>query len=315
MRQTLALLFVIAAIASFHALQIDFPWEIPFRLQGNEPTQVPITPGVAVKRSWLDEQDHTGPARGFAPFLKPDYTYPVYRNVQAYGAVGNGQHDDTDALQDAINSDGNGGSRYQNEVTTRPAEVFVPGGEYKISKTVDLRLNTILVGDPNDPPVFKASSGFRGGPLINGVDFVTDNTGGTTNFLVAIKNVVIDTKNIGKDQSVIALNWGVAQACQLTNIRIEMPNNFNGHIGIAIDRGSTTAVTDVVGFSYYLFGCLLLISLLQRKSVEAPLESVTVTSSLISKIFCFNSARLQSPLRVFYCSRSGCHIRYLWLGN
>ncbi|MCJ1428228.1 hypothetical protein MMC29_006136 [Sticta canariensis] len=195
-------------------------------------------------KSRLDFKETNKP-RGFAPFLKPDYAYPVYRNVQAYGAIGNGQPDDTDALQDAINSDGNGGSRYQNEVTTRPAEVFVPGGEYKISKTVDLRLNTILVGDLNDPPVFKASPGFSGGSLISGVDFVTDNTGGTTNFLVAIKNVVIDTKNIGKDQSVIALNWGVAQACQLTNIRIEMPNSSNGHIGIAMDRGSTTAVTDV----------------------------------------------------------------------
>lgn len=251
MRQTCLLPFAITAVSTFsvHALQVDVPQKILSTLQGNARNHNAITPSVAVAGYWLDEQDHTGTARGFAPFLGNDYTYPVYRNVRAYGAVGNGQHDDTDALQNAINSDGKGGNRYKNEVTTRPAEVFVPGGEYKISKTLDLRLNTILVGDPNNPPVFKASSEFSGGSLINGVDFATDGTSGTTNFLVAIKNLVIDTKNIGKDKGIIALNWGVAQACQLTNIRINMPNNSNGHIGIAMDQGSTTAVTDIVGFS------------------------------------------------------------------
>lgn len=261
MRQTCALSFAIAAVStiSVHALNVDSPQKILSPLQGNGQNQIPVTPTVAVASYWLDEQDHTGFARGFAPFLGKDYTYPVYRNVRAYGAVGNGQHDDTNALQNAINSDGIGGNRYKNEVTTRPAEVFVPGGEYKISKTVDLRLNTILLGDPNNPPVFKASVGFSGGSLINGVDFATDGTSGTTNFLVAIKNIVIDTTNIDKDKSITALNWGVAQACQLTNIRIKMPNNSNGHVGIAMDQGSTTAVTDIVGFSSDLFEHLLLI--------------------------------------------------------
>lgn len=118
----------------------------------------------------------------------------MYRNVRSYGAVGDGSQDDTDSIQNAINTDGQGGNRYRNEVTTRPALIFVPGGEYKISKTVDLRLNTILVGDPNNLPVFKASAGFNpGASLINGYDFATDGTGGTTNVLVAIKNIVIDT--------------------------------------------------------------------------------------------------------------------------
>ncbi|KAF6232145.1 hypothetical protein HO173_009528 [Letharia columbiana] len=38
---------------------------------------------------------------------------------------------------------------------------------------------------------------------------------------------------------------GIAQACQLTNIKINMPTNSKGHTGIALDQGSTTAVTDV----------------------------------------------------------------------
>lgn len=215
--------------------------------------QIPLAPSFieeAATRYWLDEQDHSGNARGFAPFLGNDFTYPVYRNVRAFGAVGDGNKDDTDALQNAINTDGRGGSRYKNEVTTRPAEVFVPGGTYSISRTVDLRLNTILIGDPNNRPIFKASPGFSGGSLINGYDFATDGTAGTTNFLVAIKNIVIDTTNINKEKDVIALNWGVAQACHLTNIRIQMPSNSGAHIGIAIDQGSTISIGDIVRLSF-----------------------------------------------------------------
>ena len=196
---------------------------------------------------WLDQQDHTGNARGYAPFLPGDYTYPVYRNVKAYNATGNGNTDDTQSLQNAINDDGNGGNRYNNEVTTRPAEVFVPGGTYLLTKQLDLRLNTILVGDPNNMPTFKASSGFSGGTVVNGYDYATEASGGTTAFFIAMKNIIIDTTNIAPDTTVLALQWGIAQACQLTNIKINMPTNSKGHTGIALDQGSTTAVTDVVG--------------------------------------------------------------------
>lgn len=245
---SLAIAIVAAASAYSMAESRSPPAVLPAR-QGNGPPQIPIALSLAESIYWLDAQDHTGSARGYAPFLGTDFTYPVYRNVRSYGAAGNGLQDDTDALQNAINNDGKGGTRYKNEVTTRPAEVFVPGGEYRISRTVDLRLNTILVGDPNNPPIFKASSGFSGGSLINGYDFATDGTSGTTNFFVAIKNIVIDTTDIDKDKGVIALNWGVAQACQLTNIKIQMATNSNGHVGIALDQGSTTSVTDIVRFA------------------------------------------------------------------
>ena len=195
---------------------------------------------------WLDQQDHTGNARGFAPFLPGDFNYPVYRNVKSYPAVGDGNADDTQALQNAINDDGKGGNRYNNEVSTRPAEVFVPGGTYRLTKQLDLRLNTILVGDPNNMPVFKASSNFNGGTVVNGYDYATHDSGGTTAFFIAMKNVIIDTTSIAPDTTVVALQWGVAQACQLTNIKINMPTNSRGHTGIALDQGSTTAITDVV---------------------------------------------------------------------
>ncbi|KAL8699754.1 MAG: hypothetical protein Q9201_005821 [Fulgogasparrea decipioides] len=196
-------------------------------------------------RYWLDLQDHTGSARGYAPFLGSDYNYPVYRNVKSYNAAGDGSTDDTDALQRAINDDGSNGNRYKNEVTTRPAQVFVPGGTYILKKQLDMRLNTILVGDPNDRPVFKASSGFQGSLLINGDDYATYGTAGTTDFFIAIKNIVIDTTSINKDTPLVALNWGVAQACHLSNIEIRMPSNSQGHTGIELNQGSTIAVSDI----------------------------------------------------------------------
>lgn len=199
---------------------------------------------------WLELQDHTGSPRGYAPFINEKATYPVFRNVRSYNVVGDGIADDTDKLQKAINAisaDPNGaGTRYKNEVTTRPALVYVPGGTYKLTKPLDLRLNTILVGDPLHRPVFKASANFNGDILINGNDFATDGASGTTNFFIAIKNIVIDTTAINKDTTVTALRWGIAQACQLTNIKINMPKSSGGHIGIDLNQGSTISVSDVV---------------------------------------------------------------------
>lgn len=109
-----------------------------------------------------------------------------------------------------------------------------------------MRLNTILVGDPNDRPVIKASPDFQGEVLIQGYDFATNGAAGTTNFFTAIKNIVIDTTNINKDKKVTALGWGIAQACHLTNIKIVMPDFSSGHTGIDINQGSTIAVLDIV---------------------------------------------------------------------
>lgn len=80
---------------------------------------------------WLDQMDHTGNARGYAPELPGYYTYPVYRNVLEYGALNDGTGDQTAALQNASNDDGQGGNRYSDSgYTIRPAEVFIPSGTY-----------------------------------------------------------------------------------------------------------------------------------------------------------------------------------------
>ncbi|KFY45410.1 hypothetical protein V495_03001 [Pseudogymnoascus sp. VKM F-4514 (FW-929)] len=192
---------------------------------------------------WLDEQDHTGDARGIAPFSGNSDTYPVFRNVLDFKVANDGTGDQTSGLQDAMNSDGNGGSRYQNGLTTKPAEVYLPGGTYQIHKTWDLRVGTIIVGDPNDPPVIKASSDFDGDIVVNGNDFGTGAP--ETSFMTLLKNVVIDTTAVDKSKALTALNWGVAQGAGMANVKIIMPEDSTGHTGIVLKGGSTIAVADV----------------------------------------------------------------------
>lgn len=198
---------------------------------------------------WLDQQDHTGTARGWAPFATNPGTYPVYRNVLQYGAKNDGTGDQTAALQnalnaEALNADGSiSGNRYQQGVTTEPAVAYLPSGVYQIGRTLDVRMGTIVVGNPQDPPTIIAAPGFQGDTVVNGYDYATGHP--ETSFMTLVKNIVIDTTNIPKDQSVTALRWATAQGCGLTNVSINMATNSGGHTGILLNGGSTIAVCDV----------------------------------------------------------------------
>ncbi|CAI7588609.1 unnamed protein product [Penicillium pancosmium] len=191
---------------------------------------------------WLLDQDHTGNARGYAPEVS-NANYPVWRNVKDYSASADGSGDQTGSIQNAINDDGSNGSRESQGVTRYPAEVFLPGGTYQLGSTLNLRVGTVITGDPLNPPVLKASSDFNGDTLINGFD--KKNGQPETSFMTLLRNVVIDTTAVNKDTTITALQWGVAQGSGLTNVKINMPSNSNGHTGIEIAGGSTIAVTDV----------------------------------------------------------------------
>jgi hypothetical protein len=52
---------------------------------------------------WLDAQDHTGPARGKAPYVQKPDDYTVYRNaVTDNGAVNNGSGDQSRSIQYSV---------------------------------------------------------------------------------------------------------------------------------------------------------------------------------------------------------------------
>lgn len=191
---------------------------------------------------WLADQDHTGNARGYAPEVS-NANYPVWRNVKDYSASADGSGDQTSSIQNAIKDDGSNGSREGQGVTKYPAEIFLPGGTYQLGSTLNLRVGTVITGDPLNPPVLKASSDFNGDTVVNGFDKSSGQP--ETSFMTLMRNVVIDTTAISADTSITALQWGVAQGAGLTNVKINMPSDSTGHTGINISGGSTIAVTDV----------------------------------------------------------------------
>ncbi|KAK3904930.1 glycoside hydrolase [Staphylotrichum tortipilum] len=187
---------------------------------------------------WYSNIDHTtGNVRGYAPDLDGDYVYQVYKAV----APGDGA-----GIQAAINAGTNGAQRHGQWFASQPRVVYIPPGEYLISKTIQMNTDTILMGDATNPPVLKAASGFNGDTLLNGQDPATD-ISGELSFTVALKNIVLDTTNIAGGLSFVALYWGVAQGSHLQNVKIHMPYSVNGagHSGIKLGRGSTLAVSDV----------------------------------------------------------------------
>ncbi|ROV88695.1 hypothetical protein VSDG_09508 [Cytospora chrysosperma] len=186
---------------------------------------------------WYANMDHTGSARGYAPDLDGDYTYPVYKAVDS---------GDADALQGAINDDGiSGNQRNSQWLASEPRVVYIPPGTYTLSQTLNMSTDTILMGDATNPPTIKAAAGFSGDILIRGQDPATGIMG-ELSFAVGLKNLILDTTAIGGGVDFTALQWGVAQACQLQNVRITMPSSVGGtgHTGVMLNRGSTLTVAD-----------------------------------------------------------------------
>jgi glucan 1,3-beta-glucosidase len=129
-------------------------------------------------------------------------------------------------------------TRDQDQVGTtgKPAVIYVPRGVYILQKPIQLWVGTVLMGDPLSPPTFKAGSNFKGNTMIFGKDPHRDST---TNFYIAIKNMVFDSNNINKDTTFNILEWSVSQATQLTNCVFNMPDFSGGHTGITMPEGGS----------------------------------------------------------------------------
>ncbi|PHH67019.1 hypothetical protein CDD81_4414 [Ophiocordyceps australis] len=186
---------------------------------------------------WYAAMDHTGPSRGYAPDLDHDYSYQVYQAVEP----GHGH-----GIQAAIDNDKDG-KRHGRWLASQPRVVYIPPGTYEIQSTIRLKTDTILMGDATHPPILKAAPGFSGDQiLVSGQD---PGTGilGEESFAVGLKNLVLDTTEIPRDDEFTALWWGVAQGAQLQNVRITMAasKDGRGHSGIRLGRGSTLGVSDV----------------------------------------------------------------------
>ncbi|KAG5925984.1 hypothetical protein E4U42_003762 [Claviceps africana] len=185
---------------------------------------------------WYANMDHTGAAKGFAPHVGDASSYPVFRSVES----GDGA-----SIQIAIDSAGDG-KRQEEWLASQPRVVYLPPGTYTVNKTIHMRTDTVLMGDAVDPPVLKPTDDFVGDYLVNGQDPAT-NEKGELSFTVGLKNLVLDTTPIEAKRNFTALYWGIAQASQTQNVKIQMPpsNKGKGHTGIRLGRGSILGLSDV----------------------------------------------------------------------
>lgn len=70
----------------------------------------------------------------------------VFRNVKDYGAVGDGIHDDTAAINNAVTDGGRCGQSCGSS-TAKPAVIYFPSGTYLVSASIVQYYNTQFLGN------------------------------------------------------------------------------------------------------------------------------------------------------------------------
>ncbi|RAL17631.1 putative exo-beta-1,3-glucanase [Aspergillus homomorphus CBS 101889] len=189
---------------------------------------------------WYETIAHNGESS----FLDSSYkaNYKVFRNVVTdYGADNTGATDASTAIQNAIKAGAsNGPDRSSGSMGTtgQPAVVYLPAGTYRLDNSLQLYVGTVIVGDALNPPILKASANFPNDHIIYGKD---PKLGGTINFYIGFKNVIIDSTSVSTSTSITLLDWTVSQATQLTNVVFKMPNNSK-HVGVTSQYDSNSNI-------------------------------------------------------------------------
>jgi glucan 1,3-beta-glucosidase len=110
-------------------------------------------------------------------------------------------------------------------------------------------VGTVIIGDALNPPTLKASSNFPNDHIIYGKD---PNQGGTVNFYMGLKNVIIDSTSVSTSKSQALLDWTVSQGTQLTNVVFNMPN-FSSHVGLTTQYDSNSNIILVSSHHWVAF--------------------------------------------------------------
>ncbi|KAM0259874.1 hypothetical protein ACHAQJ_003119 [Trichoderma viride] len=169
--------------------------------------------------------------------------YQIYRNVQDFGATGDGVHDDTAAINAAMSSGNRCGSGCDSSTTT-PAIVYFPPGTYLVSSPILLYYYTHMIGDATNLPTLKASSNFAG------IAVIDSNPGwytATNNFFRQVRNFKIDV-TAQPLSSGTGIHWRVAQATSIQNVQFFMSTDTttnNKQQGIWMEDGSGGFLNDL----------------------------------------------------------------------
>ncbi|KAI0452791.1 pectate lyase superfamily protein-domain-containing protein [Xylaria acuta] len=196
---------------------------------------------------WLGRLDHTGSM----PF-GGNSSYRVWRNVQDYGAAGDGITDDTKAIQRAITDGGRCGANCAGS-TVKGAVVYFPYGVYRISSTLISYFDTQLVGEiapAGGMPVLQAATSFIGDSLITCDVYLADGTSewylNTANFYRNIRNFNIDLRLATRPKNLMGIHWQVAQAASIENVKIYLTSkSASTQVGIFAENGSGGWIADI----------------------------------------------------------------------
>ncbi|KAL7943507.1 glycoside hydrolase family 55 protein [Trichoderma barbatum] len=181
--------------------------------------------------------------QGVAAYNNAGSGYQVYRNVQNFGAKGDGVTDDTAAINAALSSGNRCGANCDSQTTT-PAIVYFPPGTYIVSSPILLYYYTHLIGDATNLPTLKASRNFAG---IAVIDSNPGWYGATNNFFRQIRNFKIDLTGQPINTGT-GIRWRVAQATSISNIQFIMSTDTstnNKQQGIWGEDGSGGWLSDL----------------------------------------------------------------------
>ncbi|KAL3426659.1 hypothetical protein PVAG01_00167 [Phlyctema vagabunda] len=163
--------------------------------------------------------------------------YSVWRDVRntsfAGGVVGDGITDDSPAIQNAINFATGEVLYYRTGTAAQssvPAIVYIPGGTYLIKNSLQVPVQTMIVGDPLNMPVLIADPSLGQNSII----YVYDSGNGlqpTTQFFHGLRNLIFDTTRVPANISGNGINLPGSQACAFQNLHFKMTVGSQ-HLGI-----------------------------------------------------------------------------------
>ncbi|KAF8800084.1 glycoside hydrolase family 55 protein [Phlegmacium glaucopus] len=215
--------------------------------------------GTTDEPFWMERIKH----QGVSPYNPNAPAYKVFRNVKDYGAVGDGVHDDTAAINYAISDQGRCGGGVCRSSTVSPAVVYFPKGTYLVSAPIVAYYYTQLIGDAKTPPTLLASPKFDGIAVVDADPYIWGGGGAqfydnTNNFFRSVRNFIIDVRQVPPEKPQgTGIHWQVAQSTSLINIVFEMSTAANtSHQGIFMENGSGGYMGDLVfnGGKYGIFG-------------------------------------------------------------
>jgi glucan 1,3-beta-glucosidase len=234
----------------------------PWLVQGAPSTHELESRQASASTWWLSQVQRQGTVAYTTDSpIPPSDGYRVFRNVHDFGATGDGNTDDFEAITRAM-IDGNRCLDNCNSSTVLPALVYFPPGTYRISKPIVMPYYTQMVGDAVQVPTIKGLPTFEGIALIDSNPYYPgqqnpDGSGinwyrNQNNFFRQLRNFNIDLTDMPEVNpdgvsGPAGLHWQVAQATSLQNLVFNMKpkSGTNKQQGIYMENGSGGMMSDL----------------------------------------------------------------------